>query len=1415
MRRLFVVLALLTMMLGLDELRSSQSVTLAAIGFVVLAAFAIAELGGRMSLPKVTGYIISGVVLGPYAGDVLSQAVVGEMNMFGTLALGLIATTAGLELELKGLAKLTRTLAATVSLKVVLCAVLVGGSVVVMGLGTNLIGLDSGAQVYGLAMLLAALAIGTSPAIALAVASEGNAKGRLTELVLGAAVAKDVIVVIAFNIALATALAMSTGGELSIDVIVHVGEELGTSVIAGVLLGGLLIAYLRFVKTEMLLFVTATVLVVAETSVFLKAEFHIVLELLLVFIVAGMMVRNLAPKYEHDLLDPLKTVSLPVFIVFFTNAGAKIDLGATWSVLPAALVVCGARAVAYFVSARVGGRVGKEEPPVQRLAWLGYLPQAGVALTLVALAMGRFAELQGLAPEAQASVDQLASVVGSLSIAVVAINLLVGPITLRVALRKAGEIGTPAPVEDKPEVVEAELPDEGPSLDALESPRLRALVVDTRQSYLDAWTPWLDDALDPALAELTRQLAGTDTDGNGGSDADKVLSRIERLRPSQYALDLDPLRSVLLHQSDYTQTLPLVETVPLETRLARVHDEDDLAHRVRKRWSTFLSIFSGRGRRRRQVPVQLAVRIAFEPRMVRLAESTLRSWHRHQVRCLETLQRAVLGTSPWEETRAEVIELEASLRDQLREDREVAATAATRELIEVFARAGAPGGPKVRFSRVERDIEASLGRMAKDTAQWPTRQKAAITLLEFVAAVERAQSKLRDRLGSDVTRPLDDAFATLDHEVCEELNRLGTINVPGDKDKDKDKGKDNDDEIWTRVGLQAGAVLTKPAAKHLRTASSRVRRATSTSSPFAALMAFVNDGEPTLQIVPALSDLIDTPRPATAAVVTVDVRELKEVQIAGRLLPSIEQRLESVAEQFSAARDTMREAATLVEFGYQTAEKARAEGDGNAPARLDEALRRARAMLEALPEGPCKAWGSVRDELSTDVADMSRRLVEAARAVARGQRSEVEALPSARDRVMAVVGEAVASIRGLSDRVAAVLERGTAGDLAERYRLRAIGGRLDAQSVRTLLDDQRKRRTPHIDGLYASLFTSGPLRDPRLYALHRDALRSAVKAERAWQADTSKGNGALVIGPIGSGKSSTLVIAQLKLSTRRVFTVRRTGTHDETIWSALGRLFDVDAEGQPELLAKAMRTTRSVVLVDDLHAWFTPDSEGIEDFRSFLRFMADHAEQTFWLASIASEAIEVFRGIAPIDQAFGSIVRLSRPSSAQLEEAIAARHDLAGMSLELPRHWRTDLRRRLLRRSDRASYCQDISASAGGNLRRALQLWLAHAELRGDHVHLTELGVGGWTVPFLARLPTSVLAVLATLLRHGPTHVQSLARCTGLSETVLIQAVRFAHAATLVREAENTRHYELDPAFADDVAAGLREAGVFVEDSAS
>src|SRR5690606_20978625 len=92
---------------------------------------------------------------------------------------------------------------------------------------------------------------------------------------------------------------------------------------------------------------------------------------------------------------PLERVSLPVFVVFFTIAGAGLDLILVYSLLPLILTVFVARAVSYYLAAKFGSRIGGEPPEVQRHAWLGYLSQAGVTVGFVGLTARALPELAG------------------------------------------------------------------------------------------------------------------------------------------------------------------------------------------------------------------------------------------------------------------------------------------------------------------------------------------------------------------------------------------------------------------------------------------------------------------------------------------------------------------------------------------------------------------------------------------------------------------------------------------------------------------------------------------------------------------------------------------------------------------------------------------------------------------------------------------------------------------------------------------------------------------------------------------------------------------------------------------------------------------------------------------------------------
>ena len=428
MKKVLVVCALLAAMLLVDWLAQSHASTaasLAGMGFVMLAAYAVAEIGAALSLPQVTGYILAGLALGPSVGGIIGGELIGEMRMFNTLALGLIATSAGLELDVRQIGRLMRTLLWTTLIKVVVGVSLVAVALIATESLLGLLGLKGHGELATLALVLGVLSIGTSPSIALAVLTETRAKGRLSELVLGAAVFKDLVVVV--GLALATALGrvwLAPGAAADSSVVSDVAFEIGGSIMAGSVVGAIFILYVRFIRSEMLLFIAAMILVVAE----LCRAFH--LELLLVFITAGFVVRNASP-FEHELMRPLRLVALPVFVLFFANAGASVDLVTTYEILPIALAICVTRAAVYALASHVGGRWAGESRGIRQHAWLAYLPQAGVTLGLVGVASLQLPELAGP--------------ITNTGMAVVALNLLIGPITLRRALAHLGEIPRPDP----------------------------------------------------------------------------------------------------------------------------------------------------------------------------------------------------------------------------------------------------------------------------------------------------------------------------------------------------------------------------------------------------------------------------------------------------------------------------------------------------------------------------------------------------------------------------------------------------------------------------------------------------------------------------------------------------------------------------------------------------------------------------------------------------------------------------------------------------------------------------------------------------------------------------------------------------------------------------------------------------------
>lgn len=1359
MKRIVVVLGLLAMMLGLRMLEvegargSADPLTLAAIGFVILASFSLAELLARLGLPKVTGYILTGLLLGPYIGQILSEAVVAEMGMFNTLALGLIALMAGLELEYKAIAKLTKTLLATTGAKVLITAPAVGLAFVGVELLLHPLGLTSEAEVLGLALVFAALSIGTSPSISLAILSETGAKGRLSELVLGAAVFKDLVVVMLLALAVASTEAL-VGNGVAGSVLLHVAAHLGLEIAAGVVIGCLLIGYLRWIKAELLLFVAALILVVAELA------HSIGLEPLLVFITAGFVVRNFS-EFEHDLQRPLALVSLPVFVVFFTIRGASLDLSTTLVMLPLALLLFTVRAGGFWLAAKVGNRIGGEPQQVQASAWYSYLPQASVTLGLVGVAAN--------------SLSSFESHINTLGTAVVALNLLVGPIALRNGLRRAGELpGDPA--DDSQSAKQADATARAVELEPL-APELEGRLLELREQIASELRRGVNARLGPWLSLRRRAFANLDPESVG-----ELAALAESPPRSDAAALANSLAALFEAAANHPQRLELSTRVPLEPRWLAIDQHARPLRRARTRVRRLAAKLGSRSAKTRQLPMRLIAREAFEPRLATGMLELFRASCRTEAALADAFRRRLAGTlAP-----GELAETLALLLDQLEQRAEAIVAglldAGSQRMRTLLVRIDSPKMSlrELDFGDVATGIERELGSLLSEAQHWPMVIDSCWQTVEVAARIRR----LDDRIAGnhDSAADLLAAKLAVEEELGGFARRLRSI-------RDELDGKDAlDEEQLEAISTRALGLLPKPASKRLRQIEQRLRRASDSKAIQQALRELAaRDTGPKELVGPEL--VVAAAIPAAIRTHEVDVRELIDGEIAGRLLPATERELELAArllfEAQSAAATMVGDVELLIEV-YRRHDNNEA-GDGPAKSNNKHAvdnlrggLERVQARCEELLGETVMALGQAAETIAAEYDQLDDRLA-AALHEATGEGDPARWVSRRTDRAKRQVGRELARLRERAQKLWATLREragNVAAELSSDYRLRSGRDLPTAAAIAKLIELDT---APRVSREYASLFADQPIRDPRFFVANREVLRTISRAERSWQQHRTA-NALLVVGGPGSGKTSLLNVATLKLATR------------ETLWlpeQRDGFLSSLAAElhcpASFEALSRRLLDRPRVIVIDDLERRLPLDHRAIDELELLARLVAHTAASSFWLVAAQRELQQLLARHWPLRVGFAERVVLDRLDGDELATVILARHRISQFELSFPL---TPTRRLLARALGREPGGQQrrfftaLARESGGNLRAALTEWCRAGTVQ-DKTMVLEPISRARALPFLRQLPSTALALLSLVLRFGPSPRAQLAAALRRDDDELDRWFHFLLTAGLLTRDEH------------------------------
>lgn len=394
------------------------------LGFLLLAAFVAGELARELSLPRITGYLIIGILFGPHVLGLLPKQTVTGFRLINDTALSVIALQAGGELRLHSLKHRLGSLAKIGASQIALVAAGVTGIVLLAhGAFPFLVG-QPGRVVVAVAVIFGLVAVANSPATIIAVITELKARGPLADTVLAVSVLKDVVILlmIAAVIPAAAVLVDPTGGfdfvqlrDISLTIVL--------ALIMGVAVGWLIGLYLRKVNVQPILFVLAVAFIIVELThaLHLESEAYVLLSMSAGFVVQNFSVQG--PKF----VEALEANSLPIYALFFAVAGADLRLGVIPSVWLVGLILIVGRLILIYLSTYLGAVASGESLTIRSYSWMGFIAQAGVTLGLANIVQDRF--------------DVWGEGVATIIIAMIAVNQLIGPPLFRLSLIRAKEAG--------------------------------------------------------------------------------------------------------------------------------------------------------------------------------------------------------------------------------------------------------------------------------------------------------------------------------------------------------------------------------------------------------------------------------------------------------------------------------------------------------------------------------------------------------------------------------------------------------------------------------------------------------------------------------------------------------------------------------------------------------------------------------------------------------------------------------------------------------------------------------------------------------------------------------------------------------------------------------------------------------------
>ena len=356
--------------------RSSASDVIIPIALMLFSGFALTRVTKRLKLPNVTGYILAGILIGPFGLNLISDKLIDGTGFIADIALAFIAFSTGEFFTFSTLKKNGLKVCIITFLEAALA------SIFVFILSFSVLKMD-----FGFALVLSALASTTAPASTVMTIRQLGAKGDFVNTLLQVVALDDVFGLVAYSMAISLAVAGKLGDFQISAVVIPILVNIFV-----LLLGGLFGALMKLLMPKNRSTDNRLIITIALLFCFCGICALLDVSPLLGCMSMGTVYINITA--DDKIFKQLNYFSPPILLLFFVRSGVNFKIDALFhqegTTAGASLLVVG---VSYFLVRILGKYVGSflgsalvgKKKEVRNYLGLALIPQAGVAIGLSAL----------------------------------------------------------------------------------------------------------------------------------------------------------------------------------------------------------------------------------------------------------------------------------------------------------------------------------------------------------------------------------------------------------------------------------------------------------------------------------------------------------------------------------------------------------------------------------------------------------------------------------------------------------------------------------------------------------------------------------------------------------------------------------------------------------------------------------------------------------------------------------------------------------------------------------------------------------------------------------------------------------------------------------------------------------------------